>query len=326
MTVTTGLAGQQQARLAGASGLPRPGSWSSSLPGAVSSLRRLCQPLTRAAHPGAVPSARAAGPAPSRLKTASCRRTGPAAGLSALSGRSRIEGRVTALTEAVRVLAHGLEDLPAMEPGGNRTADAARRAYDLLLAAEPPHAQPDGRPGARRDAARTVTNCEDAMASALVRVFACGDVMPGRGVDQLLPYPRARGDPQLAGRCRAAGGWSRARRGRGAGQPAPVRVPGGGRMLVLSCGTASSGIPAGWAPTPTRPGVYLLPSLSPAAADTLIAQAGSAHHDGDLVLVSIHWGSNWGYGVDRRVPMDRWQWELCPAAVTARQSCSCRCP
>ena len=28
----------------------------------------------------------------------------------------------------------------------------------------------------------------------VVTVFACGDVMPGRGVDQILPHP---GDPEL---------------------------------------------------------------------------------------------------------------------------------
>ena len=28
----------------------------------------------------------------------------------------------------------------------------------------------------------------------MVTVFACGDVMPGRGVDQILPHP---GDPEL---------------------------------------------------------------------------------------------------------------------------------
>jgi hypothetical protein len=60
-----------------------------------------------------------------------------------------LEGRVTALAEAVRVLARGLEDLPTSEPGGSRAAKAARQAYDLLLAAEPPLARPDeGHPGA----------------------------------------------------------------------------------------------------------------------------------------------------------------------------------
>jgi len=36
-----------------------------------------------------------------------------------------------------RVLAHWLEDLPAAEPGQRPAEEAARRACDLLLAAEP---------------------------------------------------------------------------------------------------------------------------------------------------------------------------------------------
>lgn len=59
----------------------------------------------------------------------------------------RLEDRVMALTEAVRVLAHGLEDLPATEPGGRRAAAAARQAHDLLLIAEPPATRPDGHSG-----------------------------------------------------------------------------------------------------------------------------------------------------------------------------------
>jgi hypothetical protein len=55
-----------------------------------------------------------------------------------------LESRVTALTEALRVLAHGLEDLPAAEPGERRAAEAARQAYDLLLVA----GQQAGEPGA----------------------------------------------------------------------------------------------------------------------------------------------------------------------------------
>jgi len=76
-----------------------------------------------------------------------------------------------------------------------------------------------------------------------------------------------------------------------------VPLPDGGRMLVFSCGAACSGIPPGWAATATRPGVDLVPSLSPATADALIARAQAARRPGDLVVVSIHWGSNWGYAV-----------------------------
>ncbi len=48
-----------------------------------------------------------------------------------------VEVRVAALTEALQVLARGLEDLPTAGPGGKPAAEAARRAHDLLLAAQP---------------------------------------------------------------------------------------------------------------------------------------------------------------------------------------------
>ena len=50
-------------------------------------------------------------------------------------------------------------------------------------------------------------------------------------------------------------------------QPAAVPVRGGGRAVIMSCGTASSGIPAGWAAAPGRPGVNWLPDLSLATAE-----------------------------------------------------------
>jgi poly-gamma-glutamate synthesis protein (capsule biosynthesis protein) len=80
-------------------------------------------------------------------------------------------------------------------------------------------------------------------------------------------------------------------------QPAVVPVPGGGRAVIFACGAASSGIPPGWAATATRPGTDFLPSLSRAAADDLITRVQAARQPGDIAVVSIHWGSNWGYGV-----------------------------
>jgi poly-gamma-glutamate capsule biosynthesis protein CapA/YwtB (metallophosphatase superfamily) len=81
-------------------------------------------------------------------------------------------------------------------------------------------------------------------------------------------------------------------------QPAAVPVPGGGRAVVFACGAASSGIPPGWAATATRPGVAFLPRLSGAAADDLIARVQAVRHPCDVVVVSLHWGSNWGHEVD----------------------------
>ncbi len=47
-----------------------------------------------------------------------------------------LERRVTALAEVVGILARGLEDLPTAGPGQRPATQAARRAHELLLAAE----------------------------------------------------------------------------------------------------------------------------------------------------------------------------------------------
>jgi len=81
--------------------------------------------------------------------------------------------------------------------------------------------------------------------------------------------------------------------------PVAVSVPGGSRAVIFSCGTASSGIPAGWAAARSRPGLWFLPDLSGDAADDITARVRACRQPGDVVVVSIHWGSNWGYGVGR---------------------------
>ena len=64
--------------------------------------------------------------------------SGPGPATAELEGRVRVlEERVDALAGAIRVLARGLEDIPTIEPGQGRAADAARQAYELLLVAEP---------------------------------------------------------------------------------------------------------------------------------------------------------------------------------------------
>ena len=80
-------------------------------------------------------------------------------------------------------------------------------------------------------------------------------------------------------------------------RPVAIPVPGRSRVVVLSCGTGSSGIPASWAATRDRPGIDLLPDLSDATADDVTGRVRAEKRPGDLAVVSIHWGSNWGYGV-----------------------------
>jgi poly-gamma-glutamate capsule biosynthesis protein CapA/YwtB (metallophosphatase superfamily) len=82
-----------------------------------------------------------------------------------------------------------------------------------------------------------------------------------------------------------------------ASAPAVLEVPGKGRVLVLAYGHPSSGVPQAWAAGPQRPGVSLLDDLSPSTADTIAAQVQAARRPGDRVVVSLHWGGNWGYAV-----------------------------
>ncbi|KAA5834583.1 CapA family protein [Saccharopolyspora hirsuta] len=70
-----------------------------------------------------------------------------------------------------------------------------------------------------------------------------------------------------------------------------------GRVAVFGCGAASSGIPGGWAATSRRPGVHFLPDLSDRRAAELTAEIRERTRPGDVVVVSLHWGSNWQYQV-----------------------------
>ncbi|MGH3760786.1 CapA family protein [Actinophytocola sp.] len=82
-----------------------------------------------------------------------------------------------------------------------------------------------------------------------------------------------------------------------AARPAIVPVHDRGRVVVFAFGDRSSGVPRDWAATWDRAGVNRLPDLSDATADDVIAQVRQAKGLGDIVVASIHWGSNWGYEV-----------------------------
>jgi poly-gamma-glutamate synthesis protein (capsule biosynthesis protein) len=71
-----------------------------------------------------------------------------------------------------------------------------------------------------------------------------------------------------------------------------------GRVGVLGLGAASSGIPTSWAATADRSGIALLEECSEREADAVGELIASAKRRGDIVVASLHWGSNWGYEVD----------------------------
>ena len=82
--------------------------------------------------------------------------------------------------------------------------------------------------------------------------------------------------------------------------PAVVAVDEQRAVAVLAAGHGSSGVPASWAATDHRPGVAFLPDLSSRTAASVAATIRTLKRRGAVVVVSLHWGSNWGYDVARR--------------------------
>lgn len=74
-------------------------------------------------------------------------------------------------------------------------------------------------------------------------------------------------------------------------------IPGKGRALVYSFAAANSGTPRKWAATSGASGINLLPNLSAETIERTTRHITNERQLGDVIVVSIHWGPNWGYEV-----------------------------
>jgi poly-gamma-glutamate synthesis protein (capsule biosynthesis protein) len=81
--------------------------------------------------------------------------------------------------------------------------------------------------------------------------------------------------------------------------PAIVDISAQARLLVFSCGDATSGIPESWGAAAGKPGVNLLPDLSDRAVYRIGQAVRAVKQPRDVAVVSIHWGGNWGYDISR---------------------------
>jgi poly-gamma-glutamate synthesis protein (capsule biosynthesis protein) len=81
--------------------------------------------------------------------------------------------------------------------------------------------------------------------------------------------------------------------------PAIIKVPGKGRVIVFAFGLGTSGVPSSWGAADKRPGVNLLRDLSDKSIFDIQEKIRKVKRRGDIVVVSLHWGSNWGYGIPR---------------------------
>jgi poly-gamma-glutamate capsule biosynthesis protein CapA/YwtB (metallophosphatase superfamily) len=90
-------------------------------------------------------------------------------------------------------------------------------------------------------------------------------------------------------------------------QPAVVALADDRRVVVYGTGTETSGIPPSWAATEDLAGVDVLSDLSDETAAAVAARVGRSKRSGDVTVVSIHWGTNWGYEVPgAHVRFARW--------------------
>ena len=82
-----------------------------------------------------------------------------------------------------------------------------------------------------------------------------------------------------------------------ASRPSIIDLNSKGRVIVSSWATADSGTPPDWAATAYKPGVNRLSRLSRQAVKRIGSIIKSVRQPGDIAVVSIHWGGNWGYEI-----------------------------
>lgn len=70
-----------------------------------------------------------------------------------------------------------------------------------------------------------------------------------------------------------------------------------GRILFFSVAHKYSGVPSDWNATSKKGGVFFLSHLNRETIEDLTALINRFKKTGDTIVLSIHWGSNWGYDV-----------------------------
>lgn len=81
--------------------------------------------------------------------------------------------------------------------------------------------------------------------------------------------------------------------------PAVFELPGGGRVLLFAAADEASGVLRRWRAARDQPGVALLDEISARGAETLARRIAAQRRPGDTVIVSLHWGGNWGHAIGR---------------------------
>jgi poly-gamma-glutamate synthesis protein (capsule biosynthesis protein) len=79
--------------------------------------------------------------------------------------------------------------------------------------------------------------------------------------------------------------------------PAIHETTEGFRVIVFSLGSLSSGIPAEWSALEDRPGINLVETQADDPVRLLAERIREVRRKDDIIVVSIHWGANWGFKI-----------------------------
>lgn len=79
--------------------------------------------------------------------------------------------------------------------------------------------------------------------------------------------------------------------------PAIKSLPHNKRLLFFSIGHQSSGIPSDWSASLANPGLYILNRLDHETLNQIKSTIDAYKTENDLIVVSIHWGGNWGHDI-----------------------------
>lgn len=83
-----------------------------------------------------------------------------------------------------------------------------------------------------------------------------------------------------------------------ASRPSVHDLDGLGRVLVFAVGSPSAGVPHSWSAGADRPGVWVVDERQAGAVAQVAQSVREYRQDGDYVVLSIHWGPNWGFEIE----------------------------
>lgn len=72
------------------------------------------------------------------------------------------------------------------------------------------------------------------------------------------------------------------------------------RVLVFAYGVPTAGILPSWQADEQKPGINVIEKLNRKNRDRIVSDIELYRQNGDIIVLSLHWGGNWGYEVSKQ--------------------------